>query len=81
MERLRGRAETTVRRRERVCQMQLCFVARLEPTRMRWKNDQVRTKVLFLRETNVQECNSDKSTCNVTERQSMWTKVCEASKN
>ena len=28
------------------CQMQLCFVARLEPTRMCWKNDQVCTKNL-----------------------------------
>ena len=40
------------------CQMQLCFVARLEPTRMRWKDDQVRMTSLETREANVQECNS-----------------------
>ena len=28
------------------CQMELCFGTRLEPTRMRWKSDQVRTTVL-----------------------------------
>ena len=30
----------------RAFQKQLCFVARLEPTRRRWKNDQVCTTVL-----------------------------------
>ena len=45
------------------CQMQLCFVARLEPTRMRWEDDHVRMTSL---ETNVQECNSVKSVCNST---------------
>ena len=47
------------------CQMQLCFVARLslEPTRMRWKYDQVRTTSLETREASVQECNGVKSVC------------------
>ena len=40
------------------CQKQLCFVARLEPTRMCWT-----------RETNAQECNSGESACNPTARQ------------
>ena len=42
------------------CQMQIYFVAQLEPTRMRWKSDQVFTTVLKARETDVQECNSAK---------------------
>ena len=48
------------------CQAQLHFVAPLEPTRMRWKSDQVCSTVLKARETDVQECNSAKSTRNVT---------------
>ena len=47
----------------------LCFVARLslEPTRMRWKDDQVRTTTsLETREANVQECNGVKSVCGST---------------
>ena len=47
----------------------LCFVARLslEPTRMRWKEDQVRTTTsLETREANVQECNGVKSVCGST---------------
>ena len=42
------------------CQMELCFVSQLEPTRMRWKNDQAHNNSVT-RETNVQECNSVKS--------------------
>ena len=34
--------------------MQLCCVVRLEPTRMRWKDDQVRMASLETREANVQ---------------------------
>ena len=49
------------------CQMHLCFVARLEPTQMRWKSDHVCTTVPKTNETSVHECNSDKSTCNPTE--------------
>ena len=51
---------------DRQCQMQLFFVARLEPTRMRRKSDQVCTTVLKAKETDVQECHSAKSTCNST---------------
>ena len=36
---------------------------------MRWKSDKVRTTVLKARETDVQECNSVKSTCNSTDRE------------
>ena len=42
--------------RRSATKVQLCFVARLEPTRMRWKSD----------ETDVQEFHSAKSTCNST---------------
>ena len=50
------------------CQMQLCFVARLEPTRMRWENGQVRMTSLKTREASVQECNGVKSVCGSTDR-------------
>ena len=49
------------------CQMQLYFVARLEPTRMRWRSDQLHTTRLRARETNVQECNGVKSVYSSTE--------------
>ena len=48
------------------CQMQPYFVARLEPTRMRWEDGQVHTTSLETRKANVQECNGVKSTCNST---------------
>ena len=43
------------------CQMQPYFVARLEPTRMRWEDGQVHMTSLETREANVQECNGVKS--------------------
>ena len=50
------------------CQMQLCFVARLEPTRMRWENGQVHMTSRETREAHVQECNGVKSVCNSTKK-------------
>ena len=52
------------------CQMQLHFVARLEPTRMRWEDGQVHMTSLETREANVQECNGVKSVCNTTDTHS-----------
>ena len=49
------------------CQMQLCFVARLSHRECVGKSDQVCTTVLKARDTDVQQCNSVKSTCNSTE--------------
>ena len=60
-ERERVRVRERERERERVCQAQLYFVARPEPTRVRWKSDQVHTTSLETREAQVQECNGVKS--------------------
>ena len=48
------------------CQMQLYFVARLEPTRTRWKDGSVHMTSLETREASVQEGNGVKSVCNST---------------
>ena len=39
------------------CQMQLCFLAHLEPTRMRWENGHMSLTSLKTREASVQKCN------------------------
>ena len=49
------------------CQAQLYLVAQLEPTRVRWKGDQVHTT--RNKEANVQECNGVKSVYDSTERE------------
>ena len=47
------------------CQMQLCcFVAHLEPTRVRWETGQVSLTSLKTREACVQECNGVESVNN-----------------
>ena len=46
------------------CQLQLCFLAHLEPTRMRWENGQVSVTSLKTREASVEECNGVKSVYN-----------------
>ena len=43
------------------CQTQLCFLANLEPTRMRWEKGQVSLTSLKTRKASVQECNGVKS--------------------
>ena len=43
------------------------FCGTLEPTRMRWEDDQVRMSSLETREANVQECNGVKYVCNSTQ--------------
>ena len=48
------------------CQVQLYFWARLEPTRMRWKCDQLRTTSLRTTEASVHKCNGDKSVHDLT---------------
>ena len=40
--------------------MQLCFLANLEPTRVRWANGQVHMTSLKTREVSVKECNGVK---------------------
>ena len=45
----------------RLCQMQLCFLANLEPTRMRWESGQVSLTSLKTRKASVQECNGVES--------------------
>ena len=51
---------------ESKCQVQLYFWARLEPTRMRWKCDQLRTTSLRTTEASVHKCNGDKSVHDLT---------------
>ena len=46
--------------------MQLCFLAHLEQTRMRWESGQVSLTNLKTREASVQECNGVESVCNQT---------------
>ena len=45
------------------------FCGTLEPTRMRWKDYQVRTTSLETREAIAEECNGVKSVCGSTDRQ------------
>ena len=49
------------------CQMQLCFLANLEPTRKRWENGQVSLTSLKTRKASVQECNGVKYVYNSTQ--------------
>ena len=49
------------------CQMQLNFVARLEPTRTCLEDGQVHMTSLETREASVQECNGVKAVCNSTQ--------------
>ena len=62
---------TDTTQRERQCQAQLCFVAQLERTRVRWKGDHVHTTRL---ETGKQMCRSAtvSSLCTIQHSPSAW---------
>ena len=57
------------------------FCGTLEPTRVRWKGDQVHTTSLRARETNVQECNGVKSVYSSTKRERDVEKRCSHIQN
>ena len=65
---MREREENNVRQ----CQMELCFMAHLEPTRLRWENGQVSLASLETREASVQECNGVSSLCTIEHSPSAW---------